>query len=49
MFVDKFEPTSRGSEVPPSNTFVSQFVQNIVFGVGIGMFLPTGFEYKYTR
>jgi outer membrane beta-barrel protein len=48
MFVDKFEPASRTSPsvVPPG---VSEFVQNIVFGVGIGMFLPTGFEYKYTR
>jgi len=25
------------------------FIQNPVFGVGVGMFLPTGFEYKYTR
>jgi outer membrane beta-barrel protein len=51
MFVDKFEPTipRTGTAVPPDNTFVSKFVQNIVFGVGIGMFLPTGFEYKYTR
>jgi outer membrane beta-barrel protein len=52
MFVDKFEPTNRpaGSiEVPPADTHVSQFVNNVVFGVGIGMFLPTSFEYKYTR
>jgi len=48
MFVDKFEPASRMSptQVPEG---VSEFVQNIVFGVGVGMFLPTGFEYKYTR
>jgi outer membrane beta-barrel protein len=48
MFVDKFEPASRPDprKVPDG---VSDFVQNIVFGVGIGMFLPTGFEYKYTR
>jgi outer membrane beta-barrel protein len=51
MFVDKFEPTvpRTGTQTPPDSTWVSQFVQNIVFGVGIGMFLPTGFEYKYTR
>jgi outer membrane beta-barrel protein len=52
MFVDKFEPTNRptnDTRVPPDSTFVSQFVNNVVFGVGIGMFLPTGFEYKYTR
>jgi outer membrane beta-barrel protein len=48
MFVDKFEPASRTNptSVPEG---VSEFVQNIVFGVGVGMFLPTGFEYKYTR
>jgi outer membrane beta-barrel protein len=49
MFVDKFEPAMRGKAVPPANQFDSEFVQNIVFGVGVGMFLPTGFEYKYTR
>lgn len=50
MFVDKFEPANRMSTaVPPASTFDSRFVQNLVFGVGVGMFLPTGFEYKYTR
>ncbi len=51
MMIDKFEPTipRASTAVPPSSTFVNQFVQNIVFGVGVGMFLPTGFEYKYTR
>jgi outer membrane beta-barrel protein len=53
MFVDKFEPTNRDpalmGKVPPDSTFVSQFVNNVVFGVGVGMFLPTNFEYKYTR
>ena len=47
MFVDKYEPTNRMGTKTPDGT--SEFVQNIVFGVGIGMFLPTGFEYKYTR
>jgi outer membrane beta-barrel protein len=51
MFVDSLEPSSRGSAVgsapPPKGD--SQFIQNLVFGVGVGMFLPTGFEYKYTR
>jgi outer membrane beta-barrel protein len=48
MFVDKFEPASRTNpQAVPEG--VSDFVQNIVFGVGVGMFLPTGFEYKYTR
>jgi outer membrane beta-barrel protein len=51
MFVDSLEPTSRGSAVgtapPPKGD--SNFIQNLVFGVGVGMFLPTGFEYKYTR
>jgi outer membrane beta-barrel protein len=48
MFVDKFEPPSRmNPKAIPDG--VSEFVQNIVFGVGVGMFLPTGFEYKYTR
>ena len=52
MMVDKFEPTNRPANMtglPPSNTYVNQFVQDIVFGVGVGMFLPTSFEYKYTR
>lgn len=50
MFVDSFEPSQRmdkpGDPLPKGD---SQFVQNLVFGVGVGMFLPTGFEYKYTR
>jgi outer membrane beta-barrel protein len=51
MFIDEFEPASRmdigtTKPLPPGNAL---FVQNIVFGVGVGMFLPTGFEYKYTR
>jgi hypothetical protein len=49
--VDSLEPSSRGSSVgtapPPKGD--SQFIQNLVFGVGVGMFLPTGFDYKYTR
>jgi len=50
MFVDKLEPTNRTTTaVPPESSFVSNFVSNVVFGVGIGMFLPTSFEYKYTR
>jgi outer membrane beta-barrel protein len=51
MFVDSLEPSARGSNVgaapPPKGD--SNFIQNLVFGVGVGMFLPTGFEYKYTR
>jgi outer membrane beta-barrel protein len=50
MFVDKFEPAVRDTRtVPDESKFESRFVQNLVFGVGIGMFLPTNFEYKYTR
>ncbi len=52
MFVDKYEPTNRPTTttaLPPESSYVSNFVNNLVFGVGIGMFLPTGFEYKYTR
>lgn len=49
MFVDSFEPANRpsdGNVIPKGD---SSFVNNVVFGVGVGMFLPTGFEYKYTR
>jgi outer membrane beta-barrel protein len=50
LFADSFEPSSRmdaaGQPLPKGD---SSFVQNIMFGVGVGMFLPTGFEYKYTR
>jgi len=53
MFIDQFEPTNRDPalmcRLPPGSTFVSQFVNNLVFGVGVGMYLPTNFEYKYTR
>ena len=54
LFADKYEPADRALQpdptaVPPSNTFSSRFVQNVVFGVGVGMFLPTSFDYKYTR
>lgn len=52
LFADKYEPSDRtafGTAVPPDNEFVSAFVQNVVFGVGVGMFLPTSFDYKYTR
>jgi outer membrane beta-barrel protein len=47
MFIDNYEPTPRTRQaVEPG---VSEFTNNLVFGVGVGMFLPTGFEYKYTR
>jgi outer membrane beta-barrel protein len=50
LFADSYEPASRmdrgGGPLPKGD---SSFVQNLVFGVGVGMFLPTGFEYKYTR
>jgi outer membrane beta-barrel protein len=51
MFVDSLEPASRADTggVGPLPKGDSNFVQNLVFGVGVGMFLPTGFEYKYTR
>src|SRR6185369_17807448 len=52
LFADKYEPVDRsafGHAVPPEDKFVSTFVQNVVFGVGVGMFLPTSFDYKYTR
>ncbi len=48
MFIDSFEPESRTqNDGVPSG--VKQFVQNVTFGIGVGMFLPTNFEYKYTR
>lgn len=50
LFADSFEPSSRmdtGTQPLPKGD--SEFVQNLMFGVGVGMFLPTGFEYKYTR
>jgi outer membrane beta-barrel protein len=50
MFVDKLEPTNRTTTtLPAESTYVNQFINNVVFGVGVGMFLPTGFEYRYTR
>jgi outer membrane beta-barrel protein len=53
MMVDKLEPTNRPQtcvgSTDPACAGVSQFINNVVFGVGVGMFLPTGFEYKYTR
>jgi hypothetical protein len=55
LFADKYEPANRASitggttAVPPPNTFESRFVQNVVFGVGVGMFLPTSFDYKHLR
>jgi len=47
MFVDSFEPSQRTKMGADAGD--SRFVNNLVFGVGIGMFLPTSFEYKYTR
>ncbi len=50
LFADSFEPSSRmDTASDPLPKGESNFVQNIMFGVGVGMFLPTGFEYKYTR
>jgi outer membrane beta-barrel protein len=46
QFLDSYEPAMRTGNNDPG---VSQFVNNVVFGVGVGMFLPTSFEYKYTR
>lgn len=48
LFADKYEPANRMGHQVPSNSD-SRFVQNLVFGVGLGLFLPTGFEYKYLR
>jgi outer membrane beta-barrel protein len=48
MMVDSLEPNGRTTVTVPMNDEKS-FVNNVVFGVGVGMFLPTGFEYKYTR
>jgi outer membrane beta-barrel protein len=47
MFVDSYEPSKR--TVGGNDPGTAGFVNNVVFGVGIGMFLPTSFEYKYTR
>lgn len=51
LFSDSFEPASRmdtgGTGPLPKGD--PKFINNLVFGVGVGMFLPTGFEYKYTR
>jgi outer membrane beta-barrel protein len=50
MFVDKLEPSDRmGMQNLTADKGDSRFIQDLVFGVGVGMFLPTGFEYKYTR
>lgn len=51
MFIDKYEPTvpRESTALPDRKTWVDQFTQNVVFGVGVGMFLPTNFEYKYLR
>ncbi len=51
MFIDKYEPTvpRADTSLPAKNTWVDQFTQNVAFGVGVGMFIPTNFEYKYLR
>ena len=52
LFADKYEPADRGTPSQAAATFDggdSRFVHNMVFGVGVGMFLPTSFDYKYTR
>jgi outer membrane beta-barrel protein len=50
LFSDKYEPANRmTTALPTQPSSSSRFVDNVVFGVGIGMFLPTGFDYKFTR
>ena len=49
LFADSFEPSGRDPMATTTPKGTTEFVQNLVFGVGVGMFLPTGFEYKYTR
>jgi outer membrane beta-barrel protein len=52
MFADQLEPTSRTpgeSGEQAKSRAESQFTFNIVFGVGLSIFLPPGFEYKQMR
>jgi outer membrane beta-barrel protein len=54
MFIDKFEPTNRS---PTMNATASEaqsnadtaFINNIMFQIGIGFWIPTSFEYTTFR
>ena len=52
VFNDKFEPTSRAREwdiARVKSEATSQFVHNIMLYAGIGLYLPTSFQYRTPR
>lgn len=55
IFADRFEPPTRVAGTPlatvmaDSSAHDSQFVNNVMAYVGIGMYLPTSFQYKAPR
>jgi outer membrane beta-barrel protein len=52
MFADQLEPSSRApgeKGETAKQRAESQFTFNIVFGIGLSIFLPPGFEYKQMR
>jgi outer membrane beta-barrel protein len=54
MFIDKFEPTNRSPTMNATasdakNNADSAFINNIMFQIGIGFWLPTSFEYTTFR
>ena len=53
IFNDKFEPTNRHARRSPSTVVKanaeSQFVHNMMLYAGIGLYLPTSFQYRTPR
>ncbi len=52
IFNDKFEPTNRGENEPVAMVKAraqSQLIQNIMLYAGIGLYLPTSFQYRTPR
>ena len=54
IILDKYEPLNRSASMYASASEAkahadSKLVNNIMFYLGVGVFLPTGFQYKTPR
>jgi hypothetical protein len=54
LFVDHFEPTDRSATMNETSALASEnatssFINNIMFQIGIGFWVPASFEYTTFR
>ena len=47
MMIDKFEPTNRGVDGAEAKSRAeTRFINNLMFNVGVGIFIPFDFDYR---